>query len=89
MLPDKVAKNRVWEFFSVLASFKSNEYLRAVVTNYRESVDICKNSNFFFCHQKIPLGKLFSKTIFKSSSESPVWRKIESLKFEQTRPKGW
>ena len=54
--------------------------LRAVVSNYWESVDSCKNSNFFFFHQKIPLGKLFSKTIFKSSSESPVWRKIE--KFE-------
>ena len=26
------------------------------------------------------MGKLFSKTIFKSSSESPIWRKIE--KFE-------
>ena len=54
--------------------------LRAVVSNYRESVDSCKNSNFFLFHQKIPLGKLFSKTIFKSSSESPVLRKIE--KFE-------
>ena len=54
--------------------------LRAIVSNYRESVDSCKNSNFFFFHQKIPLGKLFSKTIFKGSSESPVWRKIE--KFE-------
>ena len=56
------------------------EYLRAVVSNYRESVDSCKNSNFFFFHQKIPLGKLFSKTTFKCSSESPVLRKIE--KFE-------
>ena len=54
--------------------------LRAVVSNYGESLDSCKNSNFFFFHQKIPLGKLFSKTIFKSSSESPVWQKIE--KFE-------
>ena len=54
--------------------------LRAVVSNYRKSVDSCKNSKFFFFHQKIPLGKLFSKTIFKGSSESPVWRKIE--KFE-------
>ena len=54
--------------------------LRAVVSNYPESVDSCKNSNFFFFYQKIPLGKLFSKTIFKSSSESPIWRKIE--KFE-------
>ena len=54
--------------------------LRAVVSNYPESVDSCKNSNFFFFRQKIPLGKLFSKTIFKSSSDSPIWRKIE--KFE-------
>ena len=50
------------------------------VSNYRESADSCKNSNLFFFDQKIPLGKLFSKTIFKSSSESPVWRKIEKFK---------
>ena len=54
--------------------------LRAVVSNYRESADSCKNSKFFFFRQKIPLGKLFSKTIFKSSSEALVWRKLE--KFE-------
>ena len=54
--------------------------LRAVVSNYRESADSCKNSNFLFFRQKIPLGKLFSKTIFKSSSGALVWRKIE--KFE-------
>ena len=54
--------------------------LRAIVSNYRESADSCKNSKFFFFRQKIPLGKLFSKTIFKSSSEALVWRKIE--KFE-------
>ena len=54
--------------------------LRAVVSNYRESADSCKNSNFFFFYQKIPLGELFSKTIFKSSSQSPVWRKIEKFK---------
>ena len=56
------------------------KHLRAVVSNYRESADSCKNSNFFFFDQKIPLGELFSKTIFKSSSESPVWRKIEKFK---------
>ena len=60
-------------------------WLRAVVSNYPESVDSRKNSFiFFFFYQKIPLGKLFSKTIFKSSSESPVWRKIE--KFEMSKP---
>ena len=31
-------------------------------------------------YQKIPLGELFSKTIFKSSRESPVWRKMEKFK---------
>ena len=61
----------------VLETFSA---LRAIVSNYREPVDSCKNSNFLFFHQKIPLGKLFSKTIFKGSSKSPVWRKIE--KFE-------
>ena len=58
----------------------SHHFLRAVVSNYRESADSCKNSNFFFLYQEIPLGELFSKTIFKSSSESPVWRKIEKFK---------
>ena len=50
--------------------------LRAVVSNYRESAARSINSNFFFFHQNKHFGKLFSKTIFKSSSEAPFMRKI-------------
>ena len=63
-----------------LGLFRNSISLRAVVSNYRESADSCKNSNFFFFFQKIPLGELFSKTICKSSRDSPVWRKIEKFK---------
>ena len=39
--------------------------LRAIVSNYRESADSCKNLNLIFFDQKIPLGKLFSNNIQK------------------------
>ena len=35
---------------------------------------------FFLFHPKNPYGKLFSKTIFKSSSKGPFLRKIGKLK---------
>ena len=69
---------RFWYLYN--SQQQQREGLRAVVSNYPESVVSCKNSNFFFFCRKIPLGKLFSKTIFKSSSDSPIWRKI--VKFE-------
>ena len=51
------------------------EYLRAVVSNFRESGDRAANSNFFLFAQKNPFGKLFSKIILKSSSEFIFWQK--------------
>ena len=56
------------------------ESLRAVVSNFRESGDKANNSNFFLFAQKNPFGELFSKVIFKSSSEFLFWQK--SGKFE-------
>ena len=49
--------------------------LRAVVSNFRESGDRAENSNFFLFAQKNPFGELFSKIIFKSSSEFLFWQK--------------
>ena len=60
--------------------FWNNQDLRAVVCKYRESSTRSKNSNLFLLHQKNPFGKLFSKTIFKSSSEVPFLRKVGKLK---------
>ena len=50
--------------------------LRAVVSNFRESGDRSENSNFFLFAQKVPFGELFSKIIFKSSSEFLFWQKL-------------
>ena len=50
--------------------------LRAVVSNCGESAARSINSNFLFFHQNKYFGKLFSKTIFKNSSEAPFMRKI-------------
>ena len=41
-----------------------------------------KKFAFFSLHQKNPFGKLFSKTIFKSSSEAPFLRKVGKLKID-------
>ena len=43
--------------------------LREVVSNFQESGDRSKNSTFFLFAPKDPFGELFSKIIFKSSSE--------------------
>ena len=51
-------------------------HLRAVVSNFRESGDRSENSNFFLFVQKDPIGELFSKIIFKSSSEFLFWQKL-------------
>ena len=60
--------------------FWNNQDLRAVVCKYREYGARWKNSHFFSLDQKNPFGKLFSKTIFKSSSEAPFLRKVGKLK---------
>ena len=54
--------------------------LREVVSNFRESGNRSKNSTFFLFAPKDPFGELFSKIIFKSSSEFLFWEKIR--KFE-------
>ena len=59
---------------------KDVKYLRAVVSNFRESGDRAENSNFFLFAQKNPFGELFSKIIFKSSSQFLFWQKTESSK---------
>ena len=51
------------------ASHEVLNCLRAVVSNFRESGDRSKNSNFFLFAPKDPFGELFSKIIFKSSSD--------------------
>ena len=53
----------------------SSRILRAVVSNFRESGDRSENSNFFLFAPKDPFGELFSKIIFKSSSEFLFWQK--------------
>ena len=43
---------------------------------------------FFSLHQKNPFGKLFSKTVFKSSSEAPFLRKVGKLKISLNSVEG-
>ena len=47
--------------------------LREVVSNFQESGDRSKNSTFFLFSPKDSLDELFSKIIFKSSSEFLFW----------------
>ena len=47
--------------------------LREVVSNFQESGDRSKNSTFFLFAPKDSLDGLFSKIIFKSSSEFLFW----------------
>ena len=62
------------------SSFLVKWFLRAVVCKYQEFGARSKNSIFFLFYPKNPFGKLFLKTIFKSSSETPFLRKIGKLK---------
>ena len=54
--------------------------LRTVVSNFRESGDRSENSNFFLFAPKDPFGELFSKIIFKSSSEFFFRQKLGKFK---------
>ena len=69
--------NKVWDVANI-----HQETLRAVVSNFRESGDRSENSNFFLFAPKDPFGELFSKIIFKTSSEFLFWQKLG--KFETT-----
>ena len=43
--------------------------LRAIFSEYRESKDTHKKSNFFLFCQNIPLGKLIQEKVIQSSNE--------------------
>ena len=62
--------------------------LRAVVSNFRESGDRSENSNFFLFAPKDPFGELFSKIIFKSSSEFLFWQKLGKFEIGQNAADG-
>ena len=62
--------------------------LRAVVSNFRESGVRSENSNFFLFAPKDPFGELFSKIIFKSSSEFLFWQKLGKFEIGQNVPDG-
>ena len=61
-------------------SYPTRASLRAVVSNFRESGDRSENSNFFLFAPKDPFGELFSKIIFKSSSEFFFSAKIRKVR---------
>ena len=63
-------------------------YLRAVVSNFQESGDRSENSNFFLFSQKDPFAELFSKIIFKSSSEFLFWQKLAKFVIGLNLPDG-
>ena len=60
--------------------------LREVVSNFQESGDRSKNLTFFFICSKRPFGELFSKIVFKSSSEFLFWQKIRKFEIGQNVP---
>ena len=60
--------------------------LREVVSNFQESGDRSKNSTSFLLAPKDPFGELFSKKIFKSSSEFLFWQKIGKFEIGQNVP---
>ena len=62
--------------------------LRAVVSNFRESGDRSENSNFFLFAPKDPFGELFSKIIFKSSSEFFFRQKLGKFEIGLNVPDG-
>ena len=60
--------------------------LREVVSNFQESGDRSKKLTFFFICSKRPFGELFSKIVFKSSSEFLLWQKIRKFEIGQNVP---
>ena len=65
-----------------------SDLIRAVVSNFQESGDRSENSNFFLFAQKDPFGELFSKIIFKSSSEFLFWQKLGKFEIVVNVPDG-
>ena len=68
--------------------FNTNTCLRAVVSNFRESGDRSENSIFFLFAPKDPFGELFSKIIFKSSSEFLFWQELGKFEIGQNATDG-
>ena len=70
--------------------FLNIDGLREVVRNFRESGDRSKNSiSFFYLLQKtlsVYKDPIFSKIIFKSSSEFLFWKKKRKFKIGQNVP---
>ena len=58
------------------------------VSNFRESGDRSENSNFFLFAPKDHFGELFSKLIFKSSSEFLFWDKLGKFEIGLNGPEG-
>ena len=73
---------------SPISNFGDKRFLRAVVSNFRESGDRSENSNFFLFAPKDPFGELFSKIIFKSSSEFLFWQKLGKFEIGQNATDG-
>ena len=73
---------------AILKFISANLLLRAVVSNFRESGDRSENSNFFLFAPKDPFGELFSKIIFKSSSEFLFWQKLGKFEIGQNATDG-
>ena len=62
--------------------------LRGVVSNFQVSGDRSENSSFFLFAAKHPFGELFSKLIFKSSSEFLFWQKLGKFEIGLNMPDG-
>ena len=81
-------KNRKFEIL-VHLTFKlklvMKPTLRASDSIYRESRDRTENSNFILFRPKDPFGELFSKILFKSSSEFNFLRNLRKLEIPPDR----
>ena len=78
-------------FFATFGNWQDLPFchiLRAIVSNFQESGDRSENSNFFLFSQKDPIGELFSKIIFKSSSEFLFLQKLGKFEIGLKVPNG-
>ena len=90
-VPSTIARDRSLESTSGkrTAIQRKSRYmseLREVVSNFQESGDRSKNLTFFLFAPKDPYGELFSKILFKSSSEFLFWQKIRKFEIGQNVP---
>ena len=90
-VPSTIARDRSLESTSgkKTAIQRKSRYmseLREVVSNFQESGNRSKNLTFFLFAPKDPYGELFSKILFKSSSEFLFWQKIRKFEIGQNVP---